>query len=98
MALKAKITSVTYTVQGTDENGQPITIDLSKKGYFAFTADYYDDTNPTNILHTQSFQVPSTTQTADAQQMVIEEGQRVRDARTRVTQLQSNVGAVIAIP
>lgn len=97
MAFKARITSVTYTVSGVDDDGTS-PIDLSKKGQFQFTAEYFDDTNPTNILHTKSFQVPSVTTTAEAQAMVVLEGQRIRDARTRVNQLQSSVGATIAVP
>lgn len=98
MALRAKITEVTYEADGVDEDGNPITIDLSVSGQFMFSADYFDSAAPATILYRHNWTVPYTVQISEASNLVIAEGQKVRSARQRVAELQPQVGAVIVIP
>lgn len=98
MAWRAQITDVVKDVPGTDAAGNPITVDVSLQGRFVVRAKYFDTAAPAVTLHTQSFDFPHTISRQDAADRVIAEGQRVRDARVRVTELQADVGRALIIP
>lgn len=97
MALVARIKSVEHEVTRDLGDGTTETIDLSLSGRFVVEAEYFDDQDPTDILETQSFELPASTSVDDAEQMVVSYGQRVRDTRIRVNELRQHVNAVLPL-
>lgn len=99
MALKARVKSVTHTVQTTDpESGETTTTDLSLTGELMVVAEYVDHTAPNTILHTQRFQVSASETEGEIAARIIAFGAKVRDARVRANALQSYVGVLLDLP
>jgi hypothetical protein len=98
MALRARITAATNTVPAVDDQGDPITIDLSLTGQFMVSAEYFDTGAPSVILHRENWTLPVGTTKAAVQDLVVKRAQSIRDARAFVASLQPDVGAIIPIP
>lgn len=89
MALKARVSQVTYTGAGG--------VDLSLSGRFVVAVEYFDDATPQTVILSTSFELPSSVTVTEAVQRIQEYGRRVRDARLRVAALQSQVGVSIDV-
>src|SRR5690606_40972935 len=97
MALVARISEVGYERELDSGDGTTSVDDLSLRGRFFVVAEYFDSNQPQNVLETQTFEFSNDTTVEQAQEAIVNFGQRVRDARIRVGSLRQFVGAVIPL-
>lgn len=79
-----------------------LTDEISNAGdKIAIHGEYYDDTAPSTVLHTENFAFDPSVTNGQMQSMVQERGAAVRTARNRATSLASSfpqASTVINIP
>ncbi len=84
MAWQLRIISIVGTadVEGT-------TVDLTREGRFLAAVEYFDDADPTTILHTHAADFSYGITAADALGRLKAEGKKVRDTRALVADAQT---------
>ncbi len=97
MTWQMRITEISGEAQGQDEQGNPITIDLTREGRFRASVEYFDDSDVATILHIQNFDFGFGITGSDALEKMRAVGQRVRDTRQLVIDQQTNVGRTFAV-
>lgn len=97
MAWLMEVTEISGEVPGVDDEGSPITIDLTLEGRFRATVKYFDDADPATIILTQSFDFGFGVTGAEALEKFRKAGRRVRDSRQLIADLQINVGQPLTL-
>lgn len=93
MAWKMKITKLSGTELDADGN----TIDLAAQGRFSLRVEYFDDVDPTTILHEHGFDYRYPQTWDETLERMKQTGRVVRDTRALVVAHQGDVGQAIAI-
>lgn len=93
MAWQMKITVLTDREVDSEGN----TIDLAAQGRFSLRAEYFDDADPTTILHEHGFDYRYPQTWEQTLELMKETGRVVRETRKLVADHQRDVGTAIAI-
>lgn len=96
MALMLRAIEVSYTTTADDDMGNPVEVDLSLRGKLTATVEYFDDSAPSQVLHTQRFELSASETEEEILERFRQAGRRIRDARVRTNELAQYAG--IAFP